>query len=294
MTDRTLPWWLRAVLIISALMQIGFAFTLLINPAAIDGLWPWPLTSITARLLGASTLVSVPLALMTIYFNRWSAARIPLVMMVTYRVLQLTAGVIHVDRFDLFSMTTINYFGGGGTMMLVMLTALIFGNRLGQPADWGHPWLKADSRLHLPDPARWVFIALGVVYFLIGFLFLIIGERGSLLWFEPAELLTGLTARLFASPAMGLALAMWLITRAHMWRQVAVPAVGMVTFGIAGLFAMVMEMPSIQPASPLGYLIPITPLILLLMGAYLLMPARSRDRTREPAPTAYVQISTGP
>jgi hypothetical protein len=288
MPDRTLPWWLRAVLLISALMQIGFAFTLLLNPAAIGGLWPWPLTPITARLLGASTLVSVPLAMLTIYFNRWSAARIPLVMMVTYRVLQLTAGLIHMDRFDLFSVTAINYFGGGGTMMLAMLAALIFGDRLGKPADWGHRWLKADTPLLMPAAARYVFIALGVVYFLIGFGFLIVGEGGSMLWFEPAELLTGLTARLFASPAMGLALAMWLITRAKLWRQVAVPAVGMVTFGIAGLFAMLMESASIQPPSPLGFLIPVTPLVLLLMGAFLLMPARYR----EPAPTAHAQTTT--
>lgn len=278
MTDRTLPWWLRIVLLISALMQIGFAFTLLANPAAIDNLWPWPLTQITARLLGASTLVSVPLALLSIYLNRLSAARIPLVMMVTYRILQLTAGVIHIDRFELTSATAINYFGGGGMMMLTMLLALIFGNRLGKETDSGSALLQGDAPLVMPNAARIVLTVLAAIYFLLGIVFVIIGERGAFMWFEPDGLITGLTARLFASPAMGLALAMWLITRAKHWREVAIPAVGMATFGLSGSFAMIAEFSAIQPPTPLGYVVPITPLILLAIGVYLLLPARYAAR----------------
>src|SRR3954454_756542 len=101
MTDRTLPLWLRLVLIFTGLLQAILGITLLLNPGAINGLWPWPLTPITARLLGASSLVSLPLTFLPALANRLSAARIPLVMLVSYRVLQVLAGLLHLDRFDL-------------------------------------------------------------------------------------------------------------------------------------------------------------------------------------------------
>ena len=81
MTDRTLPLWLRLVLVFTGLLQAILGLTLLINPGAINGVWPWALTPITARLLGASSLVSMPLSLLAARANRWSSARIPLVML---------------------------------------------------------------------------------------------------------------------------------------------------------------------------------------------------------------------
>ena len=43
MTDRTLPAWLRLVLLFTGLLQAVLGITLLLNPAAINGLWPWPI-----------------------------------------------------------------------------------------------------------------------------------------------------------------------------------------------------------------------------------------------------------
>ena len=65
MTDRTLPLWLRASLLLTGLMQLGFGLTVLVSPAAINSVWPWPLSPLSARLLGASALVSVPLSIVT-------------------------------------------------------------------------------------------------------------------------------------------------------------------------------------------------------------------------------------
>ena len=87
-----LPDWARAIIVISALMQLAFGLTLLLDPSRIAELWPWKLPPLTARLLGASTLVSVPMAALIVFINRFEFARIPLVMMLTYRVLQLLAG----------------------------------------------------------------------------------------------------------------------------------------------------------------------------------------------------------
>ena len=53
MSDRTLPLWLRLILLGTAATQIVFGLTLLFNPSAVSTLWPWTLTPVTARLLGA-------------------------------------------------------------------------------------------------------------------------------------------------------------------------------------------------------------------------------------------------
>jgi hypothetical protein len=55
---------------------------------------------------------------------------IPFVMMLTYRVLQLLAGVIHIDRFAANSTITLNYFGGGLAMLVVFGYPLVAGSRV--------------------------------------------------------------------------------------------------------------------------------------------------------------------
>jgi len=127
--EMRLPGWVRSIVAISALMQLGFGIALLLHPARISELWPWTLPPLTARLLGASTLVSIPLAFLSIGINRYRMAMIPFVMMLTYRVLQLVAGVIHIDRFAANSTLTLNYFGGGLLMLVVFAYPLIAGSR---------------------------------------------------------------------------------------------------------------------------------------------------------------------
>jgi hypothetical protein len=275
MSDRTLPVVVRITLVMMAVMQTGFGLTLLINPAAINAMWPWPLSPIAARVLGASTLVSTPLALLSVVANRWSVARIPIVMMLAYRVLQISAGAIHYQSFDPTALSTWNYFGAGGLMLLILLVALVRGSQMGQPVTTSPRWLRGEATLNLSGLARGVVRGLAGVYLIVGVLCFGLGEQAGMLWFEPAEQLTGLTARLFASPATGLALAMILITRAKYWREIGVPAIGLVTFGLAGALAFGLEYSGLQPSTALGYLIPLTPLILLGLGVYLLLPARA-------------------
>src|SRR5258706_521840 len=93
-----LPARLRLLLLFTGLLQGVLGIALLLNPAAINGLWPWPLTPITARLLGASSLVSLPLTFLPALADRLSVARIPLVMLTSYRVLQVLAGLLHLNR----------------------------------------------------------------------------------------------------------------------------------------------------------------------------------------------------
>ena len=87
--NQRLPDWLRLIVGASALIQLCFGIALMTKPALIGDLWPWTMPPLTTRILGASTLVSVPLALLSVGLNRFSFAAIPFVMMATYRVLQL-------------------------------------------------------------------------------------------------------------------------------------------------------------------------------------------------------------
>ncbi|MEO8358155.1 MAG: hypothetical protein ABI621_19800 [Chloroflexota bacterium] len=275
MTDRTLPIWVKIILVVSGVMQIVFGLRLLMDPSSLTSMWPWSMTPVTARLLGASTLVSVPLSLLSVWFNRYSVARLPMIMIIAYRVLQLAAGLIHFSNFDIASPTTWNYFGGGGLLLIVLAIAVIRGETLGEPASIYHPFLHGEKKLSIDSVGKNAFRAISVLFILLGVTFFILGENAGWLWFEADGNLTSLTARLFASPIIGLGIAAWIITLSSYWRQVRVPAVGMCTFGAAGILTLILESASVQPPTPFGYIIVAAPFILLGMGIYLLLPARA-------------------
>jgi hypothetical protein len=273
--DRELPAWFRVLLILVALSQIAFGVTLMLNPAAIGSVWPWQLTTITTRVLAASTLVSVPLEIIPALVNRWSVVRIPVVMLLAYRIFQLLAGIIHLNRFDFGRPVTWNYFGGGTILLLVLIYMLVRGSSLGNPVSETPTWLRGDASLSLGPASIATLRFLGLVFAGLGASFLIFGAQAAPLWFEAPGKLTPLTARLFASPTIGLALALWLITIAPRWREIGIPAIGMVTFGLVATASLAIESASISPPTPLGYVSAAVPVVLLLLGLFLLLPSRS-------------------
>ena len=268
--EMRLPGWVRSIIAISALMQLGFGVTLLIDPSRIADLWPWPLPPLTARFLGASTLVSIPLAFLSIGINRYAMAMIPLVMMLTYRVLQLLAGIIHIDRFAADSTITLNYFGGGLLMLVTFAYPLIAGSQGRLPR------VKPDTPFAAPLPwrphpsFRTGLTFLAGILILLGLAFLILGGNAKSLWFDAAGM-TPLTARLFASPLIGLGLGMALVSRARDWRAIMIPAVGMVTIGVLAMLAIALSSDSFVPQSPLAWLVAALPLVLFLIGLVLLV-----------------------
>ena len=271
--DLKLPNWVRLVILLSALMQLGFGLTLLFDPDRIAELWPWKLPPLTARLLGASTLVSVPMALLVVWINRFAVAAIPLVMMLTYRVLQLLAGVIHHDRFAPDSLVTWNYFGGGLLMAATFAFPLIAARREGlPPASPAQPFAQSTPWV-VPSLARTGLAGLGALYLALGIAFLIVGAAAKPLWFDAGGL-TPLTARLFASPLTGLGLGLILVSRASDWREIMVPAIGMVTIGIVGSLSLVLDCATFAPQSKAAWLVAATPPILLLVGVALLLSRR--------------------
>ncbi len=265
-----LPNWVRAVIVLSALMQLVFGVTLLLDPGRIADLWPWPLPPLTARLLGASTLVSVPMAALIVWINRFAVAAIPLVMMLTYRVLQLIAGLIHHDRFALDSLVTLNYFGGGLLMAATFAYPLWAGWQATLPPAKPNAPFAASMLWNPGRLARSSLAILGDAYLAIGLAFLVLGATAKPLWFDAAGL-TPLTARLFASPLTGLGLGIILVSRAADWRQIMVPAIGMVTIGIFGTLSLILDRATFAPQSGGAWLIAATPPVLLMVGIALLL-----------------------
>ena len=223
---------------------------------------------------GSSALVSVPLMLLSAYANRFSAARLPLVMLLTYRVLQIVAGLIHLDRFDFAKPVTWNYFGGGGIVLVLIAVALQRGSRLGTPADDGPAWLGGQAPLQLGRPLALGLQLTAVLFWVLAAVFLVLGAGAGFMWFEQPGSLTPLTARLFASPALGLGIAAWVIARGVRRREAVIPAIGMATFGLTGLAALALSWPDVQPPTLFGYIVPLTPLVLLALGVGILTSGR--------------------
>jgi hypothetical protein len=73
---------------------------LLVYPAAISGRWPWRLTPFNARFLGAFYTAELAAILMLGVINRWSPARLILIMAVSFTALVSLVSLWHLDRFD--------------------------------------------------------------------------------------------------------------------------------------------------------------------------------------------------
>ena len=112
-------------------------------------------------------------------------------------------------------------------------------------------------------------------------LFFILPWAASFSSWVPAQAPYGSSLPVYASPTMGLVLALWLITRARFWSEVLIPATGMVTFGLSGLTAFILARSEFAPPTLLGYFTASTPVLLFLIGLFLL----SRGRRSQNAAT---------
>jgi hypothetical protein len=264
--NQRFPDWLRLIVGASALIQLGFGVALMAEPALIGTLWPWTMPPLTTRILAASTLVSVPLALLSIGLNRFTFAAIPFAMMATYRVLQLAAGAMHVDRFGANLPMTVNYFGGGALMLGVLGYGLWMGWRDKLPAaDDG-----AAVEWWRPRALRIALDILGIAFVSLGAVFFVEASQAPLLWLD-AKGITPLTARLFSSPLVGLGLGLMLVSRATDWRAAAIPAVGMCTIGIVVLAAFALGHADFSPRTTLAWIVAATPLALCAAGTTILL-----------------------
>jgi hypothetical protein len=263
------PLWLRIAVALSTVMQLVFGVMLFVDPGRIGDLWPWTMPPLTARVLGASTLVSIPMAFLAVGINRYALAAIPFVMMATYRVLQLAAGAIHSDRFVDSTLTAANYFGGGLLMLAVFVYGLWAGQNGRLPSAASHSALAKPLPWTVGTPFRLILAAVGIGYVVLGVLFFVNAAHAAPWWVD-ARGMTPLTARLFSSPLIGLGLGLLLVSRASDWRAVVIPATGMLTIGLVVTFAFVLGRADFAATSLMAWLVAATPLLLFAIGVVLL------------------------
>jgi hypothetical protein len=99
--DLRFPRGVRTAVAAGGAFYVVVALVLLVVPDPMTGVWPWPLTPLTARVIGGMLMLLGTFGLTIAADGRWSAARIPLQSL----VVALAAGLVGVIRawgtFDL-------------------------------------------------------------------------------------------------------------------------------------------------------------------------------------------------
>jgi hypothetical protein len=86
-----LPTWIRVLLLCQGIVMLGVGVSLLISPEQAPSLWPWLLTPLTARAVGAWLLGMAVAAAGVVKENNLARARGPIVCYAVLGVLQLIA-----------------------------------------------------------------------------------------------------------------------------------------------------------------------------------------------------------
>jgi hypothetical protein len=67
---------------------------------------------------------------------------------------------------------------------------------------------------------------------------------------------------------------LWLVSRARARSEVVVPAAAFVTIGVASATALLLDLGSVTPSTIFGYVPASAPLVLALIGVYILLAVR--------------------
>jgi len=87
----SLPGWVRALLLVHAMIMIPLGLGLLIAPQAIIGLWPWALTPLTGRAIGAWSLALGIAAAHATWENDWARVHVATMSYTVFGVFELIA-----------------------------------------------------------------------------------------------------------------------------------------------------------------------------------------------------------
>jgi hypothetical protein len=127
---RTMPleWWLFPVMGVQAAVVLVIGAALWVAPSRAGSLWPWPLTPLTARAVGAWLLaLAAGLAV-----SMWERARLRVrVAVVTYAAMPLLQ-LVALARFS----GTPNWDGAGAWLYVVFLLSILFLGAFGIPRTW--------------------------------------------------------------------------------------------------------------------------------------------------------------
>jgi hypothetical protein len=131
--DLRFPGAARTVIAAGGGFYVVVALLLLVSPEPMSGIWPWPLTPLTSRVVGGMLMLLGTFGLTIAADGRWSAARVPLQSL----VVALAAGVVGAirawDTFDLSRPFTWIYVGTlAGLLIVVPVGYRLVERRLGE------------------------------------------------------------------------------------------------------------------------------------------------------------------
>lgn len=97
--DAPLPGWARAAILVQTLM-LPLGVALFLRPEDVDGIWPWPLTPLTARVVAAFLLGLGLGAVHSLIEGDWHRLRPAAATSALFGVLQLVNVARYEDTFD--------------------------------------------------------------------------------------------------------------------------------------------------------------------------------------------------
>ena len=118
--DIVLPQGVRYAVGALGLVTLAISLLLFVQPSLMINVWPWPLTPLTARVVGGMFALPGVLGLYMAIDARWSSAQITLQSQIVSVAFILLAALISLNEFDKSSIATPLFIGG----MAVLLIAL--------------------------------------------------------------------------------------------------------------------------------------------------------------------------
>lgn len=124
--------WLLPVVAVQALVVLVIGVALWVAPSSADSLWPWPLTPLTARAVGAWLLALATGLAMTIWERDWERIRVAVPTYVAMPILQFVALV----RFS----GTPSWDGVGAWLYVAFMVSILLLGLFGLRRTWLAGW----------------------------------------------------------------------------------------------------------------------------------------------------------
>ena len=120
--------WLLPIVALQVLIVLVIGVALWVDPSSADSLWPWPLTPLTARAVGAWLLALVAGLAMTLWERDWARLRVATPTYVAAPLLQFVA----LARFS----DTVNWHSGGVWAYAAFLVSILLLGAFGLSRSW--------------------------------------------------------------------------------------------------------------------------------------------------------------
>jgi hypothetical protein len=97
---------------------------LFVAPELVKPRWPWAVTPFNSRFLGGFYIAEMAGMAALLIWNRWSPARLILVMALVFTLVATVASLLNVEVFDMRRKSTWAWFGAYGLSIIVSAVAL--------------------------------------------------------------------------------------------------------------------------------------------------------------------------